>query len=127
MRAVPYTLGPERHALPQRTPADEGTIVTTITLTRGLPGSGKSTFARQFVAESPDTRVRVNRDDIRHMLFGKYWGVDENTVTRAEEALVKSALTAGKDVIVDATHLRAQFVKRWHKVGPVKIIDFRLP
>ena len=38
---------------------------------RGLQGSGKSTFAKQWVNEDPEHRVRFNRDDIRNML-GKY-------------------------------------------------------
>ena len=41
-------------------------------LTRGIQGSGKSTWARQWVEEDPENRVRINNDDIRNML-GKYW------------------------------------------------------
>ena len=37
-------------------------------ITRGLPASGKSTFAAQWVEESPDTRVEVNRDFMRTTL-----------------------------------------------------------
>lgn len=40
-------------------------------ITRGLPASGKSTWAKQWVLEDPEHRVRINQDDIRLML-GKY-------------------------------------------------------
>mgnify|MGYP003455142708 FL=1 len=43
-------------------------------LTRGIQGSGKTTWARQWVAEDPDSRVRINNDDLRNML-GNYWVV----------------------------------------------------
>ena len=39
-----------------------------IILTRGIPGSGKSTWAKAWVAESPETRIRLNWDDMRNML-----------------------------------------------------------
>lgn len=38
---------------------------------QGIPGSGKTTYARQFCKDH-DNYVRVNRDDIRNML-GEYW------------------------------------------------------
>lgn len=38
-------------------------------ITRDLPASGKTTWARSWVAEDPIHRTRVNRDDIRAM-FG---------------------------------------------------------
>ncbi|WP_397517910.1 AAA family ATPase [Rhodococcus opacus] len=34
-------------------------------LTRGLPGSGKSSLARLWVQQDPEGRVRINRDDLR--------------------------------------------------------------
>lgn len=43
-----------------------------IILTRGIPGSGKSTWARAWVEESPETRIRINYDDLRNMM-GPYW------------------------------------------------------
>jgi predicted kinase len=101
--------------------------VTKIIVTRGLPGSGKTTLAKAWVAEEPDRRARVNRDDIRAMLFGKPAGQlthgDEEVVTRAEESLVRAALKEGRDVIVDAMHLRARYVKRWEKIAPVELLD----
>ena len=44
----------------------------TILILRGLQGSGKTTFAKEWVNKDPESRVRFNRDDIRNML-GKYW------------------------------------------------------
>lgn len=41
-------------------------------LCRGIQGSGKTTWAKQWVLEDPEHRVRFNNDDIRNML-GKYW------------------------------------------------------
>jgi len=103
--------------------------MTELIVTRGLPASGKSTWAKAWVAEDPANRVRVNRDDLRFMLFGKYWGkgVDEDAVTVAEEALVKSALSKGKSVVVDATHLRASVVRKWARIHPVVLKDFPHP
>ena len=40
-------------------------------LTRGIPASGKSTWAKAWVQEDPQRRVRVNRDDLRRMLEPK--------------------------------------------------------
>lgn len=95
-----------------------------IIVTRGLPASGKSTWAKAWVSEDPDNRVRVNRDDIRFALFGKYTGVDENFVTKVEEETVRAALKAGKDVVIDAMHLKAAYVKKWLKFGSVSVQEF---
>jgi hypothetical protein len=43
--------------------------VSKLIITRGLPGSGKTTWARQQVRF-----VRVNRDDLREMLHGGMLG-----------------------------------------------------
>lgn len=37
---------------------------------QGLPGSGKSSFAKNYCIKNKDW-VRINRDDLRHMR-GKY-------------------------------------------------------
>jgi predicted kinase len=35
---------------------------------RGIQGSGKSTWAKQWCHEDPENRIRFNNDDIRNML-----------------------------------------------------------
>lgn len=39
---------------------------------RGIQGSGKPTWAKQWCHEDPEHRIRFNNDDIRNML-GDYW------------------------------------------------------
>lgn len=102
-----------------------------IVLTRGLPASGKSTIAHAWVAENPDWRIRVNRDDLRKGAYDKYFGLSrhqEQTITLQEEVLVTALLDAGVSPIVDALHLKAAYIKRWYDVGnkmgvPVRVID----
>ena len=44
---------------------------------QGIQGSGKTTWAKNWVKEDPKHRVRFNQDDIRNM-FGVYWVPVEN-------------------------------------------------
>lgn len=72
---------------------------------QGLQGSGKSTFAKVWANESPTSRVRVCRDDIRNML-GKYWVPErENLVTQIEYQTMFQSMMKGYDVVSDAMHL----------------------
>ena len=43
-----------------------------IILCRGIQGSGKSTWARKWVLEDPEHRVRFNNDDIRKHYIIEY-------------------------------------------------------
>lgn len=73
---------------------------------QGLPASGKTTYARKWVGENPKNRVRVNRDDIRHML-GPYWVPQrEDLVTTIENQMILDSALAGYSVVVDATNFR---------------------
>lgn len=90
--------------------------MTALTITRGYPGSGKSHKAHAWVAEDPENRARVNRDDLRKNLFGIYWGLtfaQENTITAVQRASVRALIRAGKDVIVDDTNLRLRNARAW--------------
>lgn len=91
-----------------------------ILLTRGLQGSGKDFFARQWVAENPDWRIRVNRDDIRKMIVDKFHGLSrhqEETVTLMQMAMVRAAIGGKLSVVVSDTNLRASTVKQWLALG----------
>lgn len=72
----------------------------------GLPASGKSTDAKRRVAQSPETRHRINRDDARRMLHGGYRNrATERKVTLATHATMRALLTAGDWVYCDDTNL----------------------
>lgn len=84
---------------------------------RGLPASGKSTWAKAWVADNPEGRARVNRDDIRYSIFGKGWGVDEDLVTKVQHAALRGAFDAGKDVVSDDTNLNSKSVRKMLKIA----------
>ena len=50
-------------------------------LMQGLPGSGKSTRAKELLDENPHA-VRINRDLLRTMLHCDVWSKDKEEVTR---------------------------------------------
>ena len=100
---------------------------------RGIPASGKSTWAREWVAEKPNNRRRVNRDDIRYEVYGVYSGktIDERLVTAIENQQVENALVAGLDVVIDATNLNAKSIRRFSDIAEkhnyeVEIKDFEV-
>jgi predicted kinase len=88
-----------------------------LTVTQGIPASGKSTWAR---AEAQHSGVAcVSRDDFRQMLYGQYAELSpeqEQTVTTAQEATVKELLRSGRSVIVHDTNL-SPWAKRWPKLA----------
>ena len=80
--------------------------MTKVYLTKGLPGSGKSTWAKEMVAENPGNCKRINKDDLRAMLDGGvYSKTNEKFILQIRTGLILLALEQGKDVIVDDTNL----------------------
>lgn len=87
-----------------------------LTITRGLPGSGKTTHAEQWVAENPGQRVRINRDALRAMLHVDQRNsihITEQAITKTSHDLARTYLRAGLDVIVDDTNLRQRHAREW--------------
>lgn len=90
----------------------------TLRIYRGIPGSGKTTDALQWINTPSDVgapkKIRVSRDDLRKATYGVYWGeqIDENLITKLEHSAIDIGLKAGADVAVDATNLRASNVKK---------------
>lgn len=84
-----------------------------MTFLRGIPASGKSTYAEQWLAEDPSNRVRINRDSIREALFGDASShVDENKVTEVENMLIAKGLREGKHVMSDNTNTNMAFIPK---------------
>jgi len=82
-------------------------VMAELIMTRGLPASGKSTWACTHLATGrPGAIVRVNKDLLRKMLHdGTHRGCTELQVLRARDALVGAFLADGVSVIVDDTNL----------------------
>lgn len=81
-----------------------------IILCRGIQGSGKSTWAKQWVLEDPEHRVRFNNDDIRNML-GKYWVPSrERIVTEIKKDFMINAMELGYDIVIDNMNLNSNEV-----------------
>ncbi|MGM9530849.1 AAA family ATPase [Intestinibacter sp.] len=79
-----------------------------------IQGSGKTTYAKQWVLEDPENRVRFNNDDIRNML-GKYWVPSrEELVSNLKEAFLSKAMGAGYDIIVDNMNLNEKEIKYYN-------------
>lgn len=105
----------------------------TVTVFRGLPGSGKTTEAKKIQAERKRA-VRLSRDDIRENMFGSDAGIlgqdDENWITKHLVQTAEFSLKAGFDVIVDSTNLRPKYVRDWHRLAlrhgaRFEVIDLR--
>lgn len=79
---------------------------------KGVPASGKSTWAREFVKGKKDW-VIVNRDSLREGR-GDYWIPEqEKFISYLEEFHVFKALEMGFNVIIDATNLNPKTQKKW--------------
>lgn len=103
-------------------------------ITVGLPASGKSSWAREHVAQNPNT-VIVNNDTIRHeyMVRAKIteWTPQvEEYVRTQRELAISTAKFKHQNVVVDNTHMnpktRKQTVKFCQNLGyTVELVDFQ--
>jgi len=72
---------------------------------RGLPGSGKSTWAKAKVQEEPNIWYRINRDTLREMIVEPKLSIQEKKVAKCRDALIVHAIQDGQNVIIDDTNL----------------------
>lgn len=78
-----------------------------LVILRGLPASGKTTWAERWVAVDATRRARVNKDTLRLMLHaGIYLGREtEAQVDAVRDAAIAALLRAGISVVSDDTNL----------------------
>lgn len=85
-------------------------MIKKIIILRGLQGSGKSTWAKKWVNENPEHRLRFNRDDIRNML-GKYWVPSrESLIDSMYWNLLEQATSSGYDIVIDNMNLNEKYI-----------------
>ena len=88
-----------------------------IYITRGIPASGKSTWAKDNVNSNT---VRINRDDIRAMLgysFDNYDANIEKCITEASNTLMRNLLKRGYNLIIDNLNLKQSYVNEIHDIA----------
>jgi polynucleotide kinase len=75
-----------------------------VLMLKGLPASGKSTYAKELVSKNHNW-VRVNKDDLRAMMNnGEFSYKLEKQIVKTERELVDIALKNGKSVVIDDTN-----------------------
>lgn len=105
-----------------------------VIITRGLPASGKSTWADKYIAQNPNF-VKIEKDDIRKKqdLFKdgiyKHKRGDEDIVLRERNRLIRQALSTGKSVISSDTNLAKKHITKITNIAnefgaKVEIKDF---
>lgn len=84
-----------------------------VIIMKGLPGSGKSTYAKQLVKENPNSCKRINRDELRLMFDDGYTSKgNEKFIKQVRDLLILKALEDGKHVIIDDTNLSETNITR---------------
>lgn len=85
----------------------------TVTITTGLPASGKTTWAKAQLIKHPGMYKRINKDDLRDMLDGgKFSKSNEDFILSVRDSLIEQALLEGKHAIVDDTNLSSKHINR---------------
>lgn len=97
-----------------------------VLLLRGLPASGKTTFAKDL-ARKDGNWVRVNKDDLRNMLNGGKWsGKHERRIVQLERQLAEETLKDGKNVVVDDTNFNLAHERRYRELAKQYNADFEI-
>lgn len=95
-------------------------------LLKGLPASGKTTFAKDLVRNDGNW-IRVNKDDLRNMLHGGKWsGKHERRIVQLERQLVEEALKDGKNVVIDDTNFNLAHERRYREIAKQYNADFEI-
>lgn len=92
-------------------------MVQKVIICKGLPASGKTTWAKELQSKEPGKWKRVNKDDLRAMLDNSKWTTkNENMVLKIRDDVILLALIEGFNVIVDDTNLNTTHEGRVHHI-----------
>lgn len=76
-----------------------------VLILKGLPASGKSTFAKDLVDKKPGVYKRINKDDLRAMLDNGRWNKEnEEFIIKVRNELIDLSLHEGVSPIIDDTN-----------------------
>lgn len=92
---------------------------------RGLPASGKSTFARQYVKDHPGAK-RVNRDDLRAMIDPEWSKDKEKFIRIVRDQIILEGLYHKLTMIVDDTNMGKYDEKEMFMRAQQRNADFEI-
>lgn len=99
-----------------------------IIICKWLPASWKSTWAKEQVEKSWKNIIRVNKDDLREMLWG-YSKPNEELVLNVRDYIINNAIATKRNIIIDDTNLDPKHEARIRELAPsdvqVEIKEFR--
>ena len=82
-----------------------------VVICKGLPASGKSTWAKNQAIKS--NVKRISRDDLRFMLDNsKYTKYNESFILNIRDYIIKQALNSEKSIVVDDTNFNNSCIER---------------
>lgn len=97
---------------------------------KGLPASGKTTYAKRIVAKSREKNtkwIRVNKDDLRAMLHASIWSKEnEREVLAIRDHIIKESLYNGHNVVVDDTNFNPVHEEQLRKLAQRYSADFEV-
>jgi predicted kinase len=112
-------------------------VTQLLVITRGLPGSGKTSWTKLVMAGATPLVARANRDDIRRAVFPDisdpkgyvFNKKQEKLVTIIQRAVIFENLVAGRSVIVDDTNIPFTRWEPFADLGakcdvPVHVVNF---
>lgn len=101
-----------------------------LVMLQGLPGSGKTTWAKEQVARLDIRAVRVNKDDIRRELEATGWqwsSKDETTVQEIRDRRLIEAMVEGADLVIsDDTNFARRHQQRLRELADAHDYAFRV-
>ena len=93
---------------------------------KGLPASGKSTYAKELVSKDHNW-VRVNKDDLRAMMNnGEFSGKLEKQIIKTEREIAENALKLGKNVVIDDTNFNPTHEEHFRQLAKTYKAEFEV-
>lgn len=100
-----------------------------VVVTIGLPASGKTTWANEWIDNHPDY-ININRDDIRLAMQGrkryaKFSSWREDIVTETALTMARASLNESKSVIISDTNLNPKLREQWKAFARERDVNYR--
>lgn len=93
----------------------------------GLPGAGKSTWAKEQVKNSGGKVKRVNNDDLRNSIDAGIWSKsNEKSISEIRDTLLCYYLEQDKTVVIDNVNLHPKYIPHYKAIAKKYNAEFEV-